>query len=41
MFQFVMIACVALAVEPYLVVYSQSAATPMYTIRCDVGQPVV
>ena len=40
-FQLVMIACVAFAVDPYLDVYSQSAATPMYTIRWDVGQPAV
>ena len=32
-FQLVIIACVAFDVEPYLDVYSQSAATPMYTMR--------
>ncbi len=40
-FQLVMICWVALDGVPYLAVYSQSAATPMYTIRCDVGQPAV
>lgn len=40
-FQLVIICCVALDGVPYLAVYSQSAATPIYTMRCDVGQPAV